>query len=150
MLDLRLYKPSGIFEDTAKVSEEMERVHPEDPSARSIEVIAGKVVKFMLTERGSDAFNAEYGGTSMHYLQMSPTFLPQYKREVFQDVENCIRFIKETEANQGVTGERLETIKVIRIAYNPRITPWRVDVYLEVITTKGKRAVVALNPRTGG
>lgn len=86
MLDMRLYRPSGNYEDVQKVSEEMDRVVPDDPTASGMEIIAGKVVKFLLTEKGSDAFNPDYGGTSMHWLQIAPQSLPQFKREVFQDV----------------------------------------------------------------
>lgn len=150
MLDLRLYKPSGVFVDTDRNSEEMNLVYPDDPTAKSIEVIAGKVVKFMLTEKGSDAFDPDYGGTSMHYTQMSQIFFPQFKREVRTDVENCIRYIKDAEFYQDVRGELLTRVRILKIVYEPRLTPWRVDVYLEILTNYGNRAVVALNPRTGG
>ncbi len=150
MLDMRLYKPSGEFVDSRADSESMNRVLPEDPSAKSIEVIAGKVVKFMLTEKGSDAFNPEYGGTSMHYLQISPQFLPQLRREVFADVEACTRFVKKAEVSGGVSGERLEKISVLKVQYEPRLTPNRFDVFLEVFTTAGNRAVVALKGKNGG
>lgn len=149
MLDMRLYSPSGIYVDSQLVSEEMDRVVPDDPTATGMEVIAGKVVKFMLTEKGSDAFNQDYGGTSMHWLQIAPQSLPQFKREVFQDVQNCIKFLKNAELDNEVTGERLYTINLLRVAYDPRLSPNRVDVYLEIITTLGKRAVVAITPRTG-
>lgn len=149
MLDMRLYRPSGIYEDVQKVSEEMDRVVPDDPTAEGMEVIAGKVVKFLLTEKGSDAFNPEYGGTSMHWLQIAPQSLPQFKREVFQDVENCKKFLYSADLDYGVDGERLSNINILRIAYDPVRTPNRVDVYLEIITSLGKRAVVAITPRTG-
>lgn len=149
MLDMRLYRPSGIYEDVQKVSEEMDRVVPDDPTASGMEVIAGKVVKFLLTEKGSDAFNPDYGGTSMHWLQIAPQSLPQFKREVFQDVQNCIKFLKVADLEYNVDSDRLETINILRVAYDPIRTPNRVDVYLEIITTQGKRAVVAITPRTG-
>lgn len=148
MLDMRLYKPTGNYEDVQQYIEQMERVIPDDPTARSIEVIAGKVVKYMLTEKGSDAFDSSYGGTSMHYQQLSPEYLPQFKREVAVDVQNCERYIKEKEESNSVTGERLHSIKLLRVEYNPYITPGRVDVYLEVFTTYGKHACVAITTRT--
>ena len=52
MLDLRLYSPTGNYADRNNVSEYMQLVRPDDPSALDIEVIAGKVVKFLLTSRG--------------------------------------------------------------------------------------------------
>ena len=54
MLDLRLYSPTGNYADRNNVSEYMQLVRPDDPSALDIEVIAGKVVKFLLTSRGSE------------------------------------------------------------------------------------------------
>ena len=148
MLDMRLYKPSDNFEDAQKYIEEMDRVIPDDPTARSIEVIAGKVVKYLLTEKGSDAFDFNYGGTSMHYRQIAPEFLPQFRREVAIDVENCERYIKDKEVSNGVEGERLHSIKLLKVVYEPRLTPTRVDVYLEIFTTYGKHACVAITSRT--
>jgi hypothetical protein len=148
MIDIRLYKPSGEYYDTNNSSEGMDRVVPDDAIARSIEVIAGKVVKFMLTEKGSDAFDGEYGGTSMHYQQMSQMFLPQFKREVHTDVENCEKYIKKSEIANNVSGEKLLTINVLKISYDPVRTPTRVDVFLEINTTLGKRACVAITNRT--
>ena len=126
----------------------MDRVLPDDPSAKSIEVIAGKVVKFMLTEKGSDAFNPDYGGTSMHYLQMSPAFMPQFRSEVYADVAACEAFIKNAELDSELEGEMLDHINVVQILYDPVVSPDRVDVYLEVFTTYGKRAVVSITPKT--
>lgn len=51
MLDLRLYNPTGNYADQTNSSEYMQLVRPEDPSASGIEVIAGKVVKYLLTGR---------------------------------------------------------------------------------------------------
>lgn len=148
MIDLRMYKPSGNFEDTRSNTEVMSAVNAEDSTATSIEVIAGKVVKYMLTEKGSDAFDADYGSTSMHYVQLSPDYLPQFKREVLIDVENCQRYIKEKETDYSVDGERLYTIELLDIRYEPWLTPGRVDVYIEIVTTYGKRACVAITSRT--
>lgn len=148
MIDMRLYEPSNEFEDIHRVTENMARVLPDDPTATSIEVIAGKVVKFMLTEKGSDAFEPEYGSISMHYRQMAPSFLPQFKREVAMDIEECYRFIKKAESLNDVEGELLEKINILKIVYDPLRTPWRVDVYIEIITTWGKHAVVSITPRT--
>lgn len=148
-LDMRLYTPSGVYLDSRLVTEEMDRVAPDDPSADGIEVIAGKVVKFLLTEKGSDAFNPLYGGTSMHWRQIAPQSLPHFKREVFQDIQNCIKFLRQADFEYENEGERLKTINLLRVAYDPYRTPNRVDVYIEVITTLGKRAVVAITPRTG-
>ena len=138
MLDLRLYNPTGNYTDQTNSSEYMQLVRPEDPSASGIEVIAGKVVKYLLTGRGSDAFD---GGVSMHHTQISQAFIPQLTLEVHDDVRRCTEFIKKTDGNDQ---ERLLRINVLDIRYNARLSPDRVDVYLEILTTKNNRAVVAL------
>ncbi len=149
MADMRLYCATGIYDGVEKTSEQMDRVVADDPVTTGIEVIAGKVVKFLLTEKGSDAFNPLYGGTSMHYKQISPTFLPQYKLEVFRDVENCRKFLMEADLEYEVDGEKLQTLNLLKVVYDPLRSPDRVDVYIEIITTLGKRAVVAITPRSG-
>jgi len=148
MEDLRLYNPTGIYADKEYGGgEQMELVNPEDPKAISREVIAGKVVKYLLTARGSDAFNPDYGGVALHHVQISPAYIPQLTFEVHTDVENCTAFIKNAEKNYSVDGERLSHIIVRDIRYNARLTPWRVDVYLEVFTTYGNRAQVVISNR---
>jgi len=148
--DLRLYNPTGIYaEKDLGGGEQMRLVMPEDPTATSIEVIAGKVVKFLLTARGSDAFNPTYGGVSLHHVQISQAYIPQLTFEVHSDVEACTAFIKDMEKNYAVRGERLSHINVRDIRYDPRLTPYRIDVYLEIVTTLGKRAVVAITNQTG-
>ena len=149
MSDMRLYCPTGVYDGVEKSSEEMGRVLPDDPVSNGIEVIAGKVVKFLLTEKGSDAFDPLYGGTSMHYKQISPAFLPQYKLEVGQDVENCLKHMLQADMEYGVEGEKLQNINLLRVAYDPITSPNRVDIYIEIITTLGKRAVVAITPKSG-
>lgn len=141
MLDLRLYSPTGNYADRNNVSEYMQLVRPDDPSALDIEVIAGKVVKFLLTSRGSDAFTPEYGGVSMHHPQISQAFIPQLTLEVHDDVRRCTEFIKSTDGNEQ---ERLLRINVLDIRYNALLSPDRVDVYLEILTTKNNRAVVVI------
>jgi hypothetical protein len=148
MQDIRLYKPSGIYTDKKQFIEIMYGVNPDDSTARSIEVIAGKVVKYMLTVKGSDAFDPDYGSTSMHYLHMSAMFFPQFKREVYADVENCENFIKRAEQSMGTASDKLYKINVLDIVYNIKNTPDRVDVHLEILTTQGKRACVAITNRT--
>lgn len=150
MLDMRLYNPTGVYDGVERISERMERVIPDDASASGIEVIAGKVVKFLLTEKGSDAFTPEYGGTSMHWQQIASASLPQFKREVFQDIQNCEKFLKSSDNAYGVNGEKLLAINLLKVVYDPRVSPNRVDVYIEIVTTRGKRAVVAITPRSGG
>lgn len=77
----------------------------------------------------------------MHHTQISQAFIPQLTLEVHDDVRRCTEFIKRTDGNDQ---ERLLRINVLDIRYNARLSPDRVDVYLEILTTKNNRAVVAL------
>lgn len=77
----------------------------------------------------------------MHHTQISQAFIPQLTLEVHDDVRRCTEFIKKIDGNDQ---ERLLRINVLDIRYNARLSPDRVDVYLEILTTKNNRAVVAL------
>ena len=148
MLDIRFYTDTGRYFDLYKSDEYMQEVLPDAPSATSIEVIAGKVVKYLLTEKGTDAFDPLYGGTAMHYRQISTQFIPQLTFELYADVEACISYIKKTEENVGIDGERLANVIVRDVRYDPVNSPDRLDVYIEVVTTYGKRTVVCINNKT--
>ena len=148
MLDIRFYKDTGRYLDIYGTDEYMQEDLPDAPSATSIEVIAGKVVKYLLTEKGSDAFDPMYGGRALHYRQISTQFIPQLTFELYADVEACISFIKKAEENANVTGERLANVIVKDVRYDPVRYPNRLDVYIEIITTLGKRAVVVINNKT--
>mgnify|MGYP006873166750 CR=1 FL=1 len=148
MLDIRLYKSTADYDVVDLISEEMTRAYPDDPTARSIEVIGGKVVKFLLTRKGTDAFNPDYGGTALHNNQISESYLPQIALELNIDVENCYNFIKATELSADVVGEKLLRIDIDDIAYDPDVDPTRIDVYLTIYTTYGKHAVVAITNKT--
>ena len=58
------------------------------------------------------------------------------------------KFIKRSEENAQVDGERLANVIVRDVRYDPVLYPNRLDVYLEVVTTYGKRAVVCINNKT--
>lgn len=148
MFDLRFYNATGIWDTVAWTSERMENVKADAPVTKSIEVIGGKVVKYLLTSKGSDAFNPDYGGTALHHQQISPQFIPQISFEMHADVENCVAFIKAADIRDGNTGERLESAAVLDIRYDPRLTPSRLDVLIEIRTTAGKRGIVAVTERT--
>lgn len=153
MLDTRLYCATNrIWRDAVSHYEEMDLVTADSTPATSIEVLANKVVKFMLTERGTDAFEPDYGGVSMHHLQICEAYLPKLRLEVLDDIDRCQTYINKAEqtglASNDTTSERLYTIKLHDLVYNPRKTPTRVDIYLEIISTSGKREVVAITSHT--
>lgn len=140
-MDLRLYNPTGEVEPDS-FSEYTTQARVDDTIAKGIEVIGGKVVKYLLTGKGSDAFNPEYGGTALHHQQISRQHIPKLRLELLNDLRNCRKFIQDTE--KDVHGERLSLLNLLNVRYREDLTPTRVDVHIEVITNRNNRAVVAL------
>lgn len=152
MIDTRLYSATNrIVRNNEVHYEEMDLVTADSTPATSVEILANKVVKFMLTARGTDAFEPNYGGVSMHHGQICDAYLPKLRLEVLDDISRCQTYINQSEsqlAANDADSERLYTIVLRDIRYNPLVTPTRVDVYIEIISTTGKREVVAITNNT--
>ena len=150
MIDLRFYKSvDNITKTTEVFNERMELSVSSEPVAHSIEILAGKVVKYLLTAKGSDAFDPNYGGISLHHTQMSEDYLPKFRLEVLEDLANCADYIRSTSEKQlddyDTESDRLYTINLIDIKY---VVFTRVDVYIEIISTNGKHHVVTITKNT--
>lgn len=146
-MDLRLYSNTGTYDSYPDISEYTNRSKSDSNSATGIEVIANKVVKFLLTYKGTDALDPDYGGVALHYGQISEAFMPRFSMEMQNDVYRCRDFIRKTELALPSTAEKMQNILLQDIKYNPRISPDRVDVYIEIVTTLNNRALVALPNR---
>jgi len=138
-MDLRIYHASGVFVDTSV--ERMDPSSPELASATGLEVIAGKVVKYLLTYRGTDAFDPDYGGTALHTRFISPAYLSKFTLELKQDIEDCIAYVHRAESSLPDGTERLDTVILSKVQYNNN-TRDRIDITLEIVTTSGNSAVV--------
>lgn len=148
MTDVRLYNGSGnTTVRESSTSEHMTRSIAGDPVAYGLEVLGNKVVKFLLTYKGTDAFNPEYGGVALHYGQISESFIPRLTLEMQNDLSRCKEFIQRTELSMANTEERLSNIVLKEIRYAPAVDPGRVDVSIEIVTNKKNRAVVSLTSR---
>lgn len=93
-MDLPLYKisketRSGLTTDDMVPS----GVH--EKAATGIEVIAGKVIKYLLTIKGSDVFAPGYGSTLLEYTQITRHNLPRLHMELLTEIRNCTAFIQE-------------------------------------------------------
>lgn len=152
MSDLRLYQSTNkIYRSATEHYEEMDPVGVEEPEAAGIEVLAGKVVKFLLTRRGTDAFYPNYGGIALHHGQICDAYIPKLRIEMLDDIDRCSAYIAQGEeqlASTDTTSERLYTINLKSLVYNQRENPTRIDVYIEIIGTSGKREVVAITNNT--
>ena len=143
-MDVRLYNNTGTFEDAYDISELTSKAFADDKNATNIEVIANKVVKYLLTSKGSDALDSEYGGVALHYGQISESFMPRFTLEMQNDVRRCKEFIRRSEMSLSADMEKMSNIILRDIRYNFKTTPDRVDVYIEIITNKNNTAIVAV------
>lgn len=144
-MDIRLYNRTGIYEDYTNASELTSKAKSYDANATGIEVIGNKVVKYLLTYKGTDALDPDYGGVALHYGQISKAFMPRFSLEMHNDVQRCKNFIRKTQRILSDSYEKMSDIILKDIRYNPSLTPDRVDVYIEIITTKNNRAIVAVS-----
>lgn len=152
MEDLRLYKSiNKITRNATEYYEEMEAVGVEATPASSVEVLAGKVVKFLLTRKGTDAFYPDYGGIALHHGQICDAYIPKLRIEMLDDIERCSDYILSGESQLATTdtsSERLYSITLVKLEYDQLKDPGRLDVYIEITSTSGKKEVVAITNNT--
>lgn len=150
MIDLRYYRPSeNVVRTKDDFYEAMELSASDETVTSSIEILAGKVVKFLLTERGTDAFNPDYGGVALHHVQISEDYLPKLRLELLDDLARCKDYIVNTSEAQlaynDTTSDRLAILKLLDLRYTTRS---RIDAFIEIISTEGKHHVVAITENT--
>lgn len=67
------------------------------PSAKDDEVIINKVLKFLLTEKGTDLFDPEYGSNWVILSRsISIDNLDRLSIEVTNDIERCKSYLKDS------------------------------------------------------
>jgi len=142
-IDIKLYSNTDKYEDLQEISELMKSTVLDKNPASELEVMGNKAVKFMLTSIGSDALAPEYGGRSMFIMSMSREYLPKFRLEVENDLRRCTDFIKGSEVDLPAGTEKLSNIRLKGIDYNYNISPSRIDVYIEIVTTKKNKALVS-------
>lgn len=138
-MDIRLYSASGVFVDTS--TERMDPSSPELASSTGLEVIAGKVIKYLLTYKGSDAFDPEYGSTALHTKYMSPEYLSKFTLELKQDIEECVSYLHRSESSLPEGTEKLSSITLSNVQYNSKVRD-RIDITLDIKTTAGNSAAI--------
>lgn len=147
-MDIRLYRTTGNFPLSPEPIEELEGTLLSTPkvSSRS-EVLANKVLKYFLTDKGTDLLDKDYGSTCFQTTQISKKYLPLFKLEVKNDVDRCLQYFqKRDKGKERITQIILKDIKYIDNSEKTATrafldTPW-VSVALEVITNKNNRASV--------
>ena len=150
MVDLRYYKPSeDVIRTKDEFYEAMELSSSNETVSNSIEILAGKVIKFLLTRRGTDAFSPNYGGVALHHVQISEDYLPKLRLEMLDDLDRCKDFITNTSETQlsytDTESDRLAMLNLLDLRYTARS---RLDVFIEIVSTTGKHHVVAITENT--
>jgi phage baseplate assembly protein W len=143
MSDIRIYTLTGVYEGTTKDSEYMVPTPLSDTVTTPLETICGKVVKFLLTSKGSHAMNQEYGSYLTTYTQISESFLPRLHIELLDDISRCASYIKQAEKALQSDYEKLARITLKSLDYK-RHTRDRIDIHIEVVTTKRNSALLTV------
>ena len=145
-MDIKLYKSNGNFVtplDTEFDSEQMDDSVLSDTPSSDIETIAGRVVKFLLTNIGTDLFDSEYGGYIPSYTQISQNDLPRIRLEIADDIDRCLTYITDSDRNDNATGELLQSLSLKKVVYDFS-TRNRLDIYIEIKTNLGNYALLAM------
>lgn len=121
-MDLRLY-------NSASGTTEVFVAGINDTPASRLEAIAGKVVKYILTDKGSDLLNPTYGASliSTNYGNMA-----KITYDVNGIVQACSTFIKLEEAKLPVTTEKLATLTLVSVAVEGTQLAIRLSLYTTI------------------
>lgn len=144
-MDFTLYKIAGkVHIGNDIISGYTVDCAPDEPTTRErLRVICNKVLKYLLTYRGSDAYDASYGSRAIHRTHISPSLLPEIRIELIEDIADCTRYLQAAEREKlSDDEERLESITLISMNYDRQLDPTRLDIHLLVRTTYGNRAVI--------
>ena len=140
MSDIKLYDPTGNFPYDDEPIEEMNNVYLNSPTVTSRQqIIANKVLKYFLTEKGSDFLDPEYGVRSLPADQMAEEYLPKFKLELEEDIRRCVEYFRKRERRNK---ERLARINVKKLRERDKGAEGRIELVLELITSKNNRVQV--------
>jgi len=105
------------------------------------EIIANKVIKYFLTEKGSDLLNPEYGVKSLPVSELSESHLPYFREELKEDINRCVKYFKNTEVRKS---ERLKKIILKKLRVREKNGSQKGEIVLEVVTNKNNKANIRL------
>lgn len=144
-MDITLYKIAGKVQiGTDLVSGYTVDCAPDAPTTTErLRVICNKVLKYLLTYRGSDAYDPSYGSRAIHRRHIAPALLPEIRMELIEDIADCTSYIQRAEQDKlDSNDERLSSITLISMNYDRNTDPTRLDIHLLIRTTFGNRAVI--------
>ncbi|MCB5270532.1 MAG: hypothetical protein LHW56_01655 [Candidatus Cloacimonetes bacterium] len=143
MQDLRIYRRTGNFDVIYQGAEEMEGSLLSEAPAAAIEVLANRVVKFMLTSRGTDVFDSDYGSYLPTYTQVAQSLVPRMRLEVMDDLKRCQAYLQQADQEQD-NSYKLFSLTLREFRYDPTKDRGRIDVVIEVLSVEGEKALLDL------
>jgi len=112
-LDLKLYTYDSNVKynqiDTALLSEG----YVTQSAVSGLEKIVGKVVKFLLTEKGSDLFDLDYGSVWIGSTQVADSQLSRLRVTIDSDIRSCIAYLVAQEKDLPTTQEKLRSVEFL-------------------------------------
>lgn len=142
MSDIKLYDPSGRFPYDDEPIEEMDNVYLGSPTVTSRkQIIANKVLKYFLTEKGSDFLDPEYGVRSLPANQVAEEYFPKFKLELEEDIRRCVEYFRKRERSGK---ERLARINLKKLRKRDKDSEGKIELVLELTTNKNNRAQVGV------
>ena len=139
--DLRFYKDAGTWYDT--LNKNTEKAFPADPPTKGLEVLTGKVVKYLLTYYGTDPLNPSYGGRALQFTVIPRNYAPQIRMQLLDDIKRCVAFIKSTETKY--TECKLGNIELVDFTYSGDKSNTQIHVHIRVTDIEGNAAPVFLD-----
>lgn len=115
-------------------------------ATNELEIICGKVLKYLLTARGTDAFDPTYGGRALHRTHISSTLLPEIRMELLEDIRDCVAYLKAGEDKaKAYNDERLYSITLVSLEYDRNVSPDTLHAHLLIRSNKGNTAVIKVD-----
>ena len=123
-------------------SDTLQQSSIELPTATELEVLANKVVKFLLTVQGSDVLDPEYGCGLLEYTQITRNDLPRLQLEIINALERCAVYIKAGEVTGQTDAHLLHSLELTQLEYSREAPRDSVHIYLRITAKTGQEALI--------
>ena len=145
-MDIRLYTLTGEWENReAGQGQYTTGASLDAPVASRLETLAGKVVKYLCTGIGSDAFDSAYGSRAIPSRPVSKSGMALYRSLLVDDIRRCTDYLRSNEESVPTGVERLEQVRLLDLKYAPGGDSTRVDIYLDIMSDQGRHALVVFS-----
>lgn len=111
-----------------------------DCPASGMEVLANKVIKYLLTERGSCILDPTYGCYLTDYRSSAVAAEAQIQLEAYSAVSSCAASIKSKETDY--TEVKLKSLELTKVIFSRDGSSGRADLFIKITTTEGEQAML--------